>query len=86
MRWDRQNLFVIAGFVIAGFVSTYFIVILPGFKMLFAITGSSLQRGLLLRDAITECSELTFNLFNSCWCSSYSRNGKIWREVKSGPK
>ena len=29
-------------FVIAGFVSTYFTVILPGFQMLFAITGSSL--------------------------------------------
>ena len=34
--------FVIAGFVIAGFVSTYFTVILPGFQMLFVITGSSL--------------------------------------------
>ena len=33
---------VIAGFVIAGFVSTYFTVILPGFQMLFAITGFSL--------------------------------------------
>ena len=48
MRWDRQNSicysgrFVIAGFVIAGFVSTYFTVILPGFQMLFVITGSSL--------------------------------------------
>ena len=40
MRWDRQNLFVIA-----GFVSTYFTVILPGFQMVFVITGSSLQRG-----------------------------------------
>ena len=29
-------------FVIAGFVSTYFIVILPGFQMLFVITGFSL--------------------------------------------
>ena len=34
--------FVIAGFIIAGFVSTYFTVILPGFHMLFVITGSSL--------------------------------------------
>ena len=34
--------FVIAGFVIAGFVSPYFTVILPGFQMLFVITGSSL--------------------------------------------
>ena len=34
--------FVIAGFVMAGFVSTYFTVILPGFQMLFVITGSSL--------------------------------------------
>ena len=34
--------FVIAGFAIAGFVSTYFTVILPGFQMLFVITGSSL--------------------------------------------
>ena len=34
--------FVIAGFVIAGLVSTYFTVILPGFHMLFIITGSSL--------------------------------------------
>ena len=34
--------FVIAGFVIAGFVSTYFTVILPGFQMLFVVTGSSL--------------------------------------------
>ena len=41
MRWDRQNQFVIAGFVITGFVSTYFTVILPGFQMLFVITGSS---------------------------------------------
>ena len=52
MRWDSQNLFgsgdfVIAGFVRAGFVSTYFTVILPGFQMLFLITGSSLQRGSL---------------------------------------
>ena len=37
MRWDRQNLFVIA-----GFVSTYFTVILLGFQMLLVITGSSL--------------------------------------------
>ena len=37
MRWDPQN-----QFVIAGFVSTYFTVILPGFEMLFVITGSSL--------------------------------------------
>ena len=29
-------------FVIAGFISTYFTVILPGFQMLFVITGSSL--------------------------------------------
>ena len=42
VRWDRQNLFVIAEFVIAGFVSTYFTVIQPGFYMLFVITGSSL--------------------------------------------
>ena len=34
--------FVIARFVIAGFVSTYFTVILPGFQMLFVVTGSSL--------------------------------------------
>ena len=33
------------GFVIAGFASTYFTVILPGFQMLFVITGSSLERG-----------------------------------------
>ena len=46
MRWDRQNLFVIAGIslwgggvVIAGFVSTYFTVILPGFHVLFVIAG-----------------------------------------------
>ena len=34
--------FVMAGFVIAGFVSTYFTAVLPGFLMLFVITGSSL--------------------------------------------
>ena len=34
--------FVIAGFVIAGFFSIYFTEILPGFQMLFVITGSSL--------------------------------------------
>ena len=34
--------FVIAGFVIAGSVSIYFTEILPGFQMLFVITGSSL--------------------------------------------
>ena len=34
--------FVIAGFVIVEFVSIYFTVILPGFQMLFVITGSSL--------------------------------------------
>ena len=34
--------FVMARFVIAGFVSIYFTVILPGFRMLFVITGSSL--------------------------------------------
>ena len=39
--------FVIAGFVIARFVSTYFTVILPGFQMLFVVTGSSLQWGSL---------------------------------------
>ena len=38
---------VIAGFNIAGFVFTYFTVILPGFQMLFVITGSSLLRGSL---------------------------------------
>lgn len=32
MRWDRQNLFVIA-----GFVYTYLTVILPSFQMLFVI-------------------------------------------------
>ena len=42
MRWDRQNQFVIAGSVIAGFVSIYFTEIMPGFQMLFVITGSSL--------------------------------------------
>ena len=55
--YERQNkIFYIAGcalglsksirysvdFVIAGFVSTYFTVILPGFHMLFVITGFSL--------------------------------------------
>ena len=34
--------FIIAGFVIAGFVSTYFTAVLPGFQMLFVVTGSSL--------------------------------------------
>ena len=34
MRWDRPNLFVIA-----GFISTYFTVILPGFQVFFGITG-----------------------------------------------
>ena len=47
MRWDHQNQFVIAEFVIAGFVSTYFTVILPGFQVLFVITGSSSVRGKL---------------------------------------
>ena len=42
MHWDRQNQFVIAGFVITGFVSPYFTVILQSFQMLFVITGSSL--------------------------------------------
>ena len=37
--------FIIAGFVMAGFVSAYLTVILPGFQMLFIITGSSLWRG-----------------------------------------
>ena len=32
MRWDRQNLFVIA-----GLVSTYFTTTLPGFQMLLVI-------------------------------------------------
>ena len=41
--------FVLAGFVIAGFVSIYFTEILPGFQMLFVITGSSLKRGSLKR-------------------------------------
>ena len=59
MRWGRQNQeivsrqnqfvilsadFVIAGFVIRGFVSTYFTVILPGFQMLFVITGLVMAR------------------------------------------
>ena len=43
MRWDRQNLFVIA-----GFVSTYFTVILPGFQILFVIAGCHSKPG---RDA-----------------------------------
>ena len=34
MRWGRQKFIVIA-----GFVSTYITVILPGFQMLFVITG-----------------------------------------------
>ena len=34
MRWDRQNLFVIA-----GFVSTYFNVIQPRFQIFFFIAG-----------------------------------------------
>ena len=34
--------FVTVGFVRAGFVSTNFTVILPGFQILFFITGSSL--------------------------------------------
>ena len=34
--------FVIAGFVIPGFFSTYFTAILPGFQVMFVITGSSL--------------------------------------------
>ena len=50
IRYSRD--FVIAGFVIAGFVSTYFTVILPGFHMLFVITGSSLKRGSLLRGSL----------------------------------
>ena len=37
-----RGAYVIAGLVIAGFVSSYFIVILPGFQMLFIITGPSL--------------------------------------------
>ena len=37
-----RGAYVIAGLVIAGFVSPYFTVILPGFQMLFVITGSSL--------------------------------------------
>ena len=41
--------FVIAGFVIAGFVSIYFTEFLPGFQMLFVITGSSLYGGSLKR-------------------------------------
>ena len=43
MRWDCQNKFIVAGISLklAGFVSTYFTVILPGFQMLFIITGSS---------------------------------------------
>ena len=43
--------FVTAGFVIAGFVSTYFTVILPGFQMLFVMTGFSLYWGSLKRGA-----------------------------------
>ena len=45
IRYDGD--FVIAGFVMAEFVSTYFTVILPGFQMLFVITGSSLWRSSL---------------------------------------
>ena len=60
MRWDRQNIFLLAGpfrykrrgeFVTVGFVSTYFTVILLGFEMFFFsffffffITGSSLYQ------------------------------------------
>ena len=44
MRWDRQNLFVTVGFVMAGFISTYFTAILPGFQMLFVITGFVIAR------------------------------------------
>ena len=44
IRYSRVNrvLGPSKSFVIAGFVSTYFTVILPGFQMLFVITGSSL--------------------------------------------
>ena len=42
MRWDRQN-----QFVIAGFVSTYFTVILPGFQM-FVIAGCHCNNLLVL--------------------------------------
>ena len=41
--------FVIVGFITAGFVSTYFTVILRCFQMMFIITGSLLQWGLLQR-------------------------------------
>ena len=47
MRWDRQN-----QFVIAGSVSISFTEILPGFQMLFVITGSSLKRGSLKRGSL----------------------------------
>ena len=40
IRYSRD--FIIAGFVVAGFVSIYFTEILPGFQMLFVITGSAL--------------------------------------------
>ena len=36
-----------------GIVSTYFTVILPGFQMLFVITGSSLKRGAIVLDRLT---------------------------------
>ena len=40
MRWGRQNLFVIA-----GYVSTYFTGILPGFQMFFRYNGAFVIAG-----------------------------------------
>ena len=51
MRWDRQNLFVIA-----GSVSRYLIVILPSFQMLFVITGTSFYE----RGATVRCSDIGY--------------------------
>ena len=37
-------------FVIVGFVSTYFTVILPGFEILFVITGSFFIAGFIIAE------------------------------------
>ena len=50
MRWDREN-----QFVIAGFVSIYSTVILPGFQMLFVITESSFRVFVIAGFVIAGC-------------------------------
>ena len=63
MRWDRQNLFVIVGFVIAEFIFTCFSVILPaGLSNGVRYNGVFVIAGFLKRRATVNITIATCNI------------------------